>query len=234
MWIPLIPEINAEMAKKNLYAALINPEKNAELLKKVPYKKFNDLAIIARCAVSDDASFIVNRDNLKALQLMPEEALEIALDNSRKQQYEVRSLTEIMCEVAFPDGMPDDLQLQSEDMGMPELYVVTNKKQFDGSIAMACPEVMKNIEKKFGEEFYVLPSSRHEILALPKSKALGGYEELESLVREVNATTVEAKDYLSNKVYLYSGRKLQLAETLEKELVKEQVPVQQITKVRAM
>ena len=56
--------------------------------------------------------------------------------------------------------------------------------------------------RQIGEEFYVLPSSIHEVILLPVSYS-GNPAELEALVKEVNETCVTPEDYLSGHVYRY-------------------------------
>ena len=58
---------------------------------------------------------------------------------------------------------------------------------------------------KVGGEFFVLPSSVHEVLLVPDNGNLE-WRELEELVQTVNETTVDAKDKLSDHVYHYDTR----------------------------
>ena len=57
----------------------------------------------------------------------------------------------------------------------------------------------------------MLPSSRHEVLAVPVSRA-PELPDLKELVRTVNLTEVKERDRLSDEVYYYDGKKLQLAD----------------------
>ena len=54
----------------------------------------------------------------------------------------------------------------------------------------------------FGTNYYVLPSSIHELLILPDNGSMQ-LSELEAMVREVNATQVAPEDRLSDKVQYY-------------------------------
>ena len=52
-------------------------------------------------------------------------------------------------------------------------------------------------------DLFILPSSVHEVLALPDNKMIG-IENLRNMVREINATVVAKTEVLSDLVYRYS------------------------------
>lgn len=68
---------------------------------------------------------------------------------------------------------------------------------------MTCKNLMDKIADFLGEDFYILPSSTHEVLLLPESKA-PSKEELDQIVQEVNREALEPEDYLSDHAYYYS------------------------------
>ena len=97
--VPEIPFLTIESAKENLYCAVINLEANKELLTNVPHEKFNDLAIIARFNVHEDASFIVNNSVCSYLKMTSEEVLEIAKANIQKQKFECKNINEVISKI---------------------------------------------------------------------------------------------------------------------------------------
>ena len=68
---------------------------------------------------------------------------------------------------------------------------------------MTGKNLMDEIADFFGEDFYILPSSIHEVLLLPQSKA-PSKEQLDQMVREVNRDCLDPGDYLSDHAYYYS------------------------------
>ena len=52
------------------------------------------------------------------------------------------------------------------------------------------------------ENFYILPSSVHEMIILPESGALPK-EELNAVIQEINGSQVNAEEYLSDHAYYY-------------------------------
>ena len=81
------------------------------------------------------------------------------------------------------------------------IYVVTNQRGTFGATMILFPDILKVISEFYGDDLYILPSSIHEILVLPKCS--DNVEKLKITVREVNELCVEQKELLSNQVYLY-------------------------------
>ena len=83
-----------------------------------------------------------------------------------------------------------------------ELAVLTNSEGIYGAAAVFYPFILEMIADRMGGNFFILPSSVHEIILLPDD---GVYHlmELEKMVREINRTELMAEDWLSDSVYYY-------------------------------
>lgn len=81
------------------------------------------------------------------------------------------------------------------------IQVVTNQRKTFGATMILFPKILKAISEFYEDDLYVLPSSVHEILVLPKCS--DSAERLKTTVREVNELCVEQKELLSDQVYLY-------------------------------
>ena len=68
------------------------------------------------------------------------------------------------------------------------------------------PSFFEDATEKLDGNFYVLPSSVHEILLLPDRFA-PEHQFLKELVQDVNANEVDPKDRLSDNVYHYDAKK---------------------------
>lgn len=91
---------------------------------------------------------------------------------------------------------------------------MTNESGIDGAAAIACPEVLKAVQKQIGEDFYILPSSIHETLILPKSQT-DDVEGLKQMVSSINEQEVEPEDRLTDQVYEFDGHSLKIAGAAE-------------------
>ena len=63
--------------------------------------------------------------------------------------------------------------------------------------------------QKLGENYYILPSSIHEVIVVPESKS-PVKQDLEEMVREINETQVEEEEILSYRAYYFSRKENRL------------------------
>lgn len=89
-----------------------------------------------------------------------------------------------------------------EPDGSP-MTVLTTREQINGAAVIFCDEVLRKIRKKIGD-FYILPSSVHEVLVVPVSEGIDR-EELEEMVKSVNRDEVAPEDRLADRVFLFDG-----------------------------
>ena len=77
---------------------------------------------------------------------------------------------------------------------------------------------MKKVGELLGADYYVLPSSIHEVLVLPDNGEMD-VKELESMVRDVNAAEVAPHELLSDKVQFYDRASRILGRKQEKGIL---------------
>lgn len=81
------------------------------------------------------------------------------------------------------------------------ILVLTNKLGNFGSVEILLPSVVDDLRSRIPGGFYVIPSSLHELLIIPKSYC-DDISFLREMVRAVNATEVAEKDILADEVFL--------------------------------
>ena len=95
-------------------------------------------------------------------------------------------------------------------------------KKMNGASLLLQEDIRKQIGECLGSDYFVLPSSIHEVLILPDN---GMFEvpELNAMVQEVNETQVERQEQLSDKVQFCDGKTavMENAERREARLEKE-------------
>lgn len=160
----------------------------------VPVDEFN--------AANELASVQVTEMLLATANISHDEALELSIRNL-ESEVEIKTMAEIIF---------GDMGLEETDFGVPEIpmYVVSNHSRINGAASMLCPSVRERLEDCIGGNVAILPSSIHECIAVPYNSD----EELEmyrSMVSEVNSTTVEEIDKLTDSVYCFSGAELKQA-----------------------
>ena len=92
-----------------------------------------------------------------------------------------------------------------EEMMRPEdrMYILTNIYKVNGASMLLDSDMMQKVMEEVGSDFFILPSSSHEVLIVPADSGMQS-SDLEMMVREVNDTEVSDTEILSYHVYRYS------------------------------
>ncbi len=92
--------------------------------------------------------------------------------------------------------------LESEQTDLHPIYVLTNRDKLYGAAGILEAELLQKIGYRFKADYYILPSSVHEIILLPKSHNTKP-EELLEMVQSINREVVNSQEFLSDNIYLY-------------------------------
>lgn len=180
---------------------LVNAERNAEKLKDIPGKKIADLVAIYRVAVSagEDGmmSYVLTKAILDRSGISFEELDEAAKKNTEKSGFSVRTMNEIMCEL-----MGVNVGQEIEEPDGFQMYILTNARKLHGANIMLYKEYLEIAAEKMNGDFYIIPSSIHELIAVPVSAQ--GLEELREMVKAVNDNQLAPEEILGYEVYRYN------------------------------
>lgn len=204
-----------EYAKSRIVLKLINYAANEELLQQVPHEKFLNMAVVYQYILHIDeegqAAFLINDQHLVMWKVGKTALKEVAYKNYKNFYPTVISNMEDVISEIFGQ-MPSDWTDGAEYPQLP-LYIVTNQTKMYGAAVMLFPEELKILSDKWQTDLYILPSSVHEILVLPAKN--DDAAELKGMVCEVNETTLEKMDWLSDSVYYYSRESGKICIALE-------------------
>ena len=89
-----------------------------------------------------------------------------------------------------------NMEEMPEGFESPFLVSYDREARGDDASVLGAPKVLASLQ----EPYYVIPSSTHELLFLPKTFE-SSVENLQRLVSEVNGSFLDEKDVLSNNVY---------------------------------
>lgn len=76
-------------------------------------------------------------------------------------------------------------------------------------------EFVDQAAEKLGGDFFVLPSSVHEVILLLDKREMS-VRELETMVQEINQAEVQPADRLSDSVYHYDAKERLLESLMQK------------------
>lgn len=194
----IVSDLSKEKILGNVVCQLVNREKNMKRLMTAPHTDMLDLTVMYRVVVEQDrkgvASFIVNNDLCRKYGISVEELYFAARENTKSQGFVTRTMGSIMAELI---GIPED----APDKEMPYMYVLTTINNINGASVMLYPEEFKPLAKQLYDDLYVLPSSVHEVIAVPTANM--DLRELAVMVGTINVAEVSEEEFLSNSVYRY-------------------------------
>ena len=202
-----------DTVKDRIICKLVCGENNEEYLKDKPHKNMSNIAIVYSIIVDifkdETTSSILTNSLFDLYGISLDDLHEVALKNTEKLYPCVLNDIFSILELDLYNGQPINyLEPQNMELTLPEnseLYVLTNTKKINGASVMLYPGVLDMIGNKIGGDFYILPSSIHEVLILPKTEN-SKLEELEKMVADINDTEVAQDEILSYHVFEYDTK----------------------------
>lgn len=195
---------NYDQMKNTLVVQVIPTDRNAEMLADIPHKNIEDMSLVYRMQIDQNengtSSVLITNAMLEnygvTVNQLHQDAMDAAVINNPAT---FRSMQEVLSDLM---GMPADLM---PPMDGPQMYVASVENSLNGAGVIAYPDFMNQVAEQVGGDFFVLPSSVHEVLVIPDDGSIDRHD-LESMVREVNASEVLPKDQLSDNVYHYDSQ----------------------------
>ena len=195
--------------KEKLAMEVVSAEANKEMLENVPHQNMEDMAVVYRFILSSDdegrASVLVTNQILENMGVTPEQLHADAMENAPQiKPAEIKGMSEVMAEMMGIE--------QAEMMGIvpvdpkdEQMFVATVPDKVHGAGVLAYQDFMDQAAERVGGDFFILPSSIHEVLIVPDNGKMD-LKDLENMVKEVNATQVAPADKLTDSVYHYDSQ----------------------------
>jgi len=169
----------------------------------IPYVMKGDIALTFDIAIQpdDEDSFIgglVNNELLKIWGIDEKTLYGLAMENTERMNPARISYIE-----EFLSGVVPGLTLSETS-----LLVITNEKGVGGATTLFYDGSMDNVAAEFGGSYFILPSSIHEVLAVPDKGE--DYKDLERIVCEINNMIIsdaggDDREILSYKIHRYDA-----------------------------
>lgn len=193
--------LDYEKVKEHVVFKLINAEANKELLINIPHRRFHNLAIVYIYMIKEEksdryASVLINNEHMNTWECDEENLYSCAYHNT-PNHFESRfnSINEVVNELC---GF--ELPLEAR------LYVLSNDAKMYGAANVLYDNILNEIYETIGNDFYILPSSIHELVILPDDSETDE-KELLSIVTQINETEVSKEEKLADSVYRYNHNK---------------------------
>lgn len=204
-WETSILQSFSKTRQKIVYK-LIHAQENEELLKTIPHVLYLDLAIVCYILLdiseSGTATILITNEMMKMWKIEKEMLYSIAHQNTKKAlPAEFKTMRAVVAELLGEESKPGE----GEDL----MYVLTNEIRSFGASCILYDKVLEDIGNQLGENYYVLPSSVHEVIIVPESKS-PNRADLEDMIEEINDTQVEEEEILSYRAYYFSRKENRL------------------------
>ncbi len=210
--LPTAPKLTRENVLENVVIQALGRKRNRQMLKTHPHITLLDLAGIFRVPVgpykrNSLTTALVTNQVAEKLELTVDELVEAARRNTvRKFGIEFQNTQRMaLCSLLRQPFVPEHFETMS--MSESGLYTLTTHIRINGAALILLPDVLEQIGDKAGMDYFVLPSSIHEVL-IAKDDGLLAAKELKEIVYQNNRTEVAVKkeDVLSDNVYFYSRK----------------------------
>ena len=200
---------NYENVRKTIVYKLVNYQKNKKLLEDVPYKRVLDLAVVFYCLIEQrkgvSATALIHNEHLRIWNVTEDEIYNDALKNTPVLLAGSNvPMSKILSEIAGTAPVDNDEKV-CEYTGEDILYVLTNSSRVNGAACILYDNLLKKFANDVHSDLYILPSSVHEVIIVPKKNAFDK-SELADMVREVNEQGVSQDEILSDNVYEYNRK----------------------------
>lgn len=211
-----------ELVKKRLAVKLINKEKNREALLEMPYRDFLDMAVVFYCFTDSPqaggAAILVKTAHMEKWNVSVEQLYEDALTNAERMlPGKVRTMEELLSKMVLEENIPLWERRRDETESFPmldgfeekgrkikeiPLLILTNSTRYLGASCILYRGLLAQFAKSLKKNFYILPSSVHEVILLPENNVRNA-DNLIRMVTEVNQTQLAPEEVLSDAVYYY-------------------------------
>lgn len=197
---------------------LINKESNEEFLRNVPHKVFGNLAAIYKIHIQNfmdgNSTATINNGMIERWNITENELYKAAMESSPLvNPYTLRPMSSVIQGMMTKESTAPEMQEEK----LEEMNVLTNQSKIDGAAVILHPGVLENIADRIHGNYYVVPSSVHECLVMPKDVI--DLEYLNDMIHEVNRDAVSQEEVLSETAYEYDAKDRALYIAKSHELV---------------
>ncbi|MDY6340695.1 MAG: DUF5688 family protein [Lachnospiraceae bacterium] len=185
-----------ENVKDRLIVDLVSGNQSRNRLRDVPHGNIADMALVCKVMADPDdiskGTILINNSLLQQYGITPEQLQRDALENAaRIRPAAIAPMSEV---------------LRQEPLGADEfLFIASSPDAIHGAGVIAYPGFLDQAAQQLGGDFFVLPSSIHEVI-LAKDNGFLHAEELTDLVQAVNQTEVAPEERLSDTAYHFDSR----------------------------
>lgn len=204
-------DLSLDACRDKIIYRLSSGEKNRMRLENVPSIPFLDMVITFHVLMIEEedgiGSVMVRDALLQEWEISTKQIFQLAQENTMRMfPLQVHSMAQMLSDLeeAHPELAEEYPEEVLQGQGFQDTLVVTNQKGINGAAVLLYPGCLAQLEEQCAGDYYILPSSIHEVLVLPDGDNIFG-NDLQNMVKEVNKNCVQPDEILSDHVYRYSS-----------------------------
>ena len=210
----IIDVFDWDKVSSRIYPIIMSKKMNSKLLKNLVYTTYLDFAVCYTIRLNELAqdtdeaivSIRVRDDMLERWGINEEELHNKALENMKYDGYNIKSMATVIKELMSNYDGNCDCPIEEIENVESEMYVLTNKSKIRGATGILNQELLEQFAEQCDSNFYILPSSVHEVILLIEEESMD-IGELNEMVRQINEDQVPREDVLEEHVYYYDREK---------------------------
>ncbi len=203
-------EFSSEI-KENIIYKVINKGMNEELLSRVPYVEYLDLAIVfyyyipEMKLVEGRGGIMITNDHLRIWNVSVDRLMQLAMENTpRLLGLKVKGIFSTIADYLDDEELSNLAEMED---AMTPLFVATNNNASNGAAVILYKDMLKSLSERFKSSLYIIPSSVHEVIV---AKVMEGCEmapeDLKEMIKHVNSTELSREDVLSDNLYYFNRK----------------------------
>jgi len=193
-----------EQLKDKLFVAVENMERNNKLPEGIVHEQKENLILLYRLkmeSLNEVYSCSVNDVLLKRWGVSQEQFIQDAWESMRKNMPPVFFDSDMALHALWTDNDYGSITCEALSPGKM-MYQLSNSEGCFGAVYMFDDLLMSQVAQKLGSNFYVLPSSKHDVMIVPDYQDKD-VDKLRETVLEVNQNVLKDDEWLSDEVYYF-------------------------------
>ena len=186
--------------KDSIGVRLINKEANEDYLADKPHRYLADLAIVYERKLNDQMSFVVTNGIAKRWGVTELDLYADAINNLNSQNAVIMPIDQMIDAML---GRQSGIQ-SSGTMVVIGMSDINGQPAAYGASVLLRTDILDKVSSEYfrGEDFYIIPSSTEEIIAIDADAST--IAKVSAKIAEVNAIAVAPDQILSDALYSYN------------------------------
>lgn len=203
-----------ENAKDHIAFKLIHRQRNEELLRGIPFIPYLDLAIVFYCLIDfpnepGNGTILIHNSHLDYWNISLQDLFENAQKNTPRMLHQsLRDIQDVINDLASKLPSAGTIPKAScvREKNEPSMYILSNRENLYGAGCLLYQGLLARYARQMDSDFYILPSSVHEVILIPTSSDKN-LQKMSEMVESVNSTALLPEEILSDHAYYYSRDK---------------------------